>query len=1439
MSRSSSVRDLVPRDITEILALQASKKKRGSSLGRAFSWFKGSKRKKKIINGQSSTGGPCGRTEESSTSKQIHASNETFKGQKQDEQRKLTVHYTPSQHYQENVFTEGSKPQYLEDLHTEAQKGLEIFQQEEHKNGVNFQDDQTVSEEDSSSRERDDSLETDSTAGHSVISVSTVSAVSSRPMLTSQGSTFKPLNPVKRLDKTRRRNRRTTIMGIPQQVQRELDMARGTILQQLHNGKHDDDDSSGAVVIPKIDGDLHLANHEGAHVHLHSIKDLQTSRDEELLRHHIQSVYQDDLSLNRKLEPGTCPMQRPKSLAVPGMTTSCFLQEPQGPVMSISPQATYLSKIIPNAIMPAAIDVIEINRCHSRRNASTVSKSSVTTASPAPSRSRLCTNEDPPTTSPNRNHSQSSETIVSNSSTISSKERGPPTYVIDSTKEVSDLNPKDMSIASSKIWITSDRTCTRLPHQELSDAGENGRNSNSSRSLSVMKTKLPPAPPQRTYSLHHEKLKRRSRELEDLKDFKVMVTNDGQIGKDLNYPKKVNQSTNKEKSSVNSSVPRSSKDFQTSVKSSPLSPDQALTRSHAESNNSSPQKIATGENKFDRTLSPSSGYSSQSGTPTHSPKEVSPSSPDKRRFKPSKPERASVRTSTVLSVSSSMTSLSSVTSDTAEQDIQTNTTSEAQKLSPPVSIVQSKVTPTPPIVTLRKLFNIPPPPKVKAPSPPPPETWIYKKRTFELLCGQGPNPYRLHQLQKQQNKPLICKNLNTNTAPNTEEIIPKKQSSYIERKTGSQLENKTIVLEEQNKSVPPQEQKNILTELPALRHNESSKLQRNEQVNLQVRETDQIIHTNVSRKVEDRREEESQTVLKSELPTIEVAQSMLSEKYCDINRGDELVNKTSTPKSNETNTENQNNSIVKDILNHKPMQNLDLEVPTVNGISPSPSTPPKHYPPPPPSKITSASSVFTPPAHEEEHRQDKEEAASLESSWPPPPPPMDSADMMFEEPNELDFPPPPPSFIHEPLSEISNNFQEESCEQHANIELVSPTASDMTSSQKQRSEIDSIIPTRTERNCTVMEDRQHDNPQCCNNVSHLSMDPVHRENTTAAPPKMSFLSLVENTSTKYLQVPPKPPPISAQDSPVQASIDTQVNCTNVPLAPPLSVEDQSTVIFKRHLNYVNKDNRSKEPICRNKSTPIPKEDANIPLVTPSLLQMVRLRSVNVGEDQVNNDSKPSLEATANDEQIQNISSQATPQKPIRRSLTLKSNPPIKSSSATGTVPSMCLQEAIRMKTAALSSSGVPAMLNLRLSSTNSTSSPVPSPKTPEDCNLHRSPASTASFIFSKSTKKLVIETPTSPVAQTSLQQNLTAEVIQVSDQAKMIITNGTKKPIKVPPPVAKKPAHGTNPSNTENATIEQKVSVEVNCQSDTVHPAGQRAQASGSQDHARRTETTC
>lgn len=60
MSRRRSTGDLVPRDITEILAREAraqrGQRKPGSSLGQAFSWLKGSRKKKSIGKGLNRAG---------------------------------------------------------------------------------------------------------------------------------------------------------------------------------------------------------------------------------------------------------------------------------------------------------------------------------------------------------------------------------------------------------------------------------------------------------------------------------------------------------------------------------------------------------------------------------------------------------------------------------------------------------------------------------------------------------------------------------------------------------------------------------------------------------------------------------------------------------------------------------------------------------------------------------------------------------------------------------------------------------------------------------------------------------------------------------------------------------------------------------------------------------------------------------------------------------------------------------------------------------------------------------------------------------------------------------------------------------------------------------------------------------------------------------------
>lgn len=226
----------------------------------------------------------------------------------------------------------------------------------------------------------------------------------------------------------------------------------------------------------------------------------------------------------------------------------------------------------------------------------------------------------------------------------------------------------------------------------------------------------------------------------------------------------------------------------------------------------------------------------------------------------------------------------------------------------------------------------------------------------------------------------------------------------------------------------------------------------------------------------------------------------------------------------------------------------------------------------------------------------------------------------------------------------------------------------------------------------------------------------------------------------------------------------------------------SSVTFRRQPSIVN---RGKEFQARHKSVPIPKEDANIPLVTPSLLQMVRLRSVSVAEEEGN---VPLEEKTAKVETVSLESCplavqspQCTPQKPVRKSLSVKST---SQPSAAVTQPSLRLQEAIRMKTAAMSTrESLLARPVVRLPPYNSVGD--------SGLDMHKSPASTASFIFSRSNKKVVIDSVGhSPEAQMALKQNLAAELLQVSEQPRSrAFSNGGIK--SVPPPVARKPSHGS------------------------------------------------
>ncbi|XP_029919179.1 NHS-like protein 3 isoform X2 [Myripristis murdjan] len=1453
-----------------------------------------------------------------------------------EEQKRLAVHYTASQHYQENVFIEGSRPQYLEDLHTEAQEGLKIQQQEENKNGVNFQDDESIASTDTLRPEQDISSKDDggfpesrSTSGNTdTTATSPMSAGSTRPVLTRQGSTFKPLNPVKRLDKGKKRSRRTTIMGIPHQVQRELALHRNSTFQQvvstqLPNGDgRVSDGQSSVVIIPTIVGESLAANQEGARVHLSDLE--QGSREEQLLRHHLQAMYQDEQPFKHQgfdARLSSTSSQRPKSVAVPGMTTSSsspstmfsFLQEPQGPVMSISPQATYLSKIIPNAVLPASIEVIQIDRSSSRTHGKssnhggsvrTVSKSSLasgdSSVSPASSRrsegdgSHIDNSHNSSTPMPasasgsNWSQSQSSETVMSNSSTIFSKG----TTYSGNTQTVGlpgqESQPKqpggDQDHLSSVSSVSSPSSKVEClvkgpgPESGVSGsltAGEYMRNSRPfSRNLSVMKTKLPPAPPRRTNSLHNNKIKSNSRNLVDSKNLNDSVLGEVETATENILSTDVTKLatadvTETPKSASNSAGSSSLNDSRSSASSSPLSPSQASSNGtggtpepRSESSSSSPQKTPSEGGKFERTMSPSSGYSSQSGTPTLSPKGISPTSPEKQKKKPVKPERSVSRaSSSAASASSSLTSLSSTTSEPVNQDVSTSSSCPSQQGSLPSVAATEKITPVNncPTATLaiRDFFNIPPPPKVKAPCPPPPETWAHNRRTFELLCGPCPNVDKQTQLQKPgQLKDGTVKIIET---PSEASKDSAEKQVPIEKPVLELSESKETVLQDKPEALLETVVESVSQEL------ESRECPSTEQERQSVPEK---VEASMGVQIQDKNKSSSlvkdvqspETMPKKEPPPVmpktipvspreeSVSNKLLEtqpQEVCADVKIEVHVSVENDASSSQTGAEvlADKSEVETDRGEVTPMQTLYVDVPKINKVSPPATPPPPYHPTPPPSRKTPPSSVSMPP---DELKEVQEEIHVLESCWPPPPPPLEG-DAVFDGGDEMDFPPPPPPFMTDSLPDMLDSCIAEIDAPNRPIALeeVGVTINDSVEAGKSMNEetadLPPVVPQTVVNEAKPEDDVQFpkadtDKDICYRAVSSLPKGvpppPVEAPPpppTTTTEKPLSVFALVPPSSV------PKPDTLKIEDQtppepPVSVPLPIQIS---VPVAPPLPVENQGPgVNFRRQPSLSSRDTRSKELLSRHKSAPIPKEDANIPLVTPSLLQMVRLRSVSMAEDQVkatseDNKSTNGGAAVQDNCPVSIAGPQNIPQKPIRKSLSLKSQT-VKTSTVTLNAPSMRLQEAIRMKTAAMSSrDGLPARLGLRSSTSSSTSDPgAPSPKSPDIGDMHKSPASTASFIFSRSTKKVVIETPVAtPEAQASLKQSLAAELMQVSDHSKAIaFSNGGMRSDKVPPPVAKKPAHGSsNPSLKLPAfSAKMELSTETNGVMATVQPVGQK-----------------
>ncbi|XP_014741133.1 PREDICTED: uncharacterized protein KIAA1522 homolog [Sturnus vulgaris] len=666
-------------------------------------------------------------------------------------EKRLSVQYTAGEECPDNVFFPSTRPPHLEELHNQAQQGLKSLQhQEKQKQTKSAWDHGDTSSLQSCASLEDDSLSFRSRAASCATDSTSEDALSIRSeMIQRKGSTFRPHDSFPKSSERagkKRKERRTTVLGIPQHVHKELALrnshgAKGhpegrgdsQAVQPLLNGGQV---SGDAVRIPTIDGKLQpLPAPGGARVCLGVLEEADAA-----LQKHINKVYYDDSLLGRKTAAKLSPMVRPKSLAVPGMTT--YANPPEmlvGPVMSISPQGTYMSKIIPNAILPPMVDVVALSRSSVR----TLSRCSLVSSSPASVRSlsrfseRSARSREPSSSSDNWSHSQSTETIVSNSSTISSQggcdhrqpEAGPhgevdaaarsdtdQISIYSSTSFASSCSKPAASLAPAApglLAVGSGRTSPAYSTSSQADGSDTASlasERSSTRSVSLRKMKKPPAPPRRTYSLHQKA--------------------DGEP-KVLGLPPRPERRPQRESSAPWSPRPEP---FSPTGEDEVFSPSLSETSSlHSESmaGTSSPEasrgrpgvmvvlREPQAQAKWscpdgsDRTMSPSSGYSSQSGTPTLPTKGLGPPGVSPGKSQPQKSDRVGSLQSPALSVSSSLTSISSSASDPA-----------------PSEALSSR----------SERFIIPPHPKVPAPFSPPPTKPQQPLAPTGPLQPSQPNP---------------------------------------------------------------------------------------------------------------------------------------------------------------------------------------------------------------------------------------------------------------------------------------------------------------------------------------------------------------------------------------------------------------------------------------------------------------------------------------------------------------------------------------------------------------------------------------------------------------------------------------------------------------------------------------------------------------------------
>ncbi len=1016
-----------------------------------------------------------------------------------------------------------------------------------------------------------------------------------------------------------------------------------------------------------------------------------------------------------------------------------WTENPTGAVMSISPQATYMSKIIPNAVLPPSVDVVELSRSQSRSSVRTISKSSLVSASPASTRASSRVSSRCSTSRSNYSgwtHSGSSETLVSDSSTISTSSTP---RVASRGSQVENTNrPAKLNNHSSHVKTTHVNGGST---KEEDDSGKTGSAAAFTRNLSVIKRgKKPPAPPSRSYSLHNGK----------------------QTWKTSESPT-----------------------YLADVSTPDVSP--------------YPVVMKATTHKLSPKIPPSNGLT------TVPSKESQPVSTDKK---------------TMLAELNIHRNNLQVSSIGAPQSYTHGTYKLAElknSLLSAKSLIKGNNS-SPAVMAVLSLFEIPTHPNVLAPAAPPPETWAHNQRTFELLCGPGPVNYARWAKKrglKIADEPdvALARADRVNAAPllQTVEIKGKVESmapfAHV-APSPSPPPDHCPPIPNNSQAKPPPPPPDFVPPTPTLAAKAIKDLTSWIPPPPLFPPPAPPVGTTTATSVPEQNDTDlppppppfsPQSLLTMPQLLPDIPPPPLQEVPSPPRPPTESQKIASRPHESQLSTHNVliTSSETSQQINVPPPPPLPTDVRSQVTVSP---------PPPLPTDVRSQVTVSPPPPLPTDLR-------SQVTVSPPPPLPTDLRSQVTVSP-----PPPLPSNLKiEDRLETTETAKMTSSASPAKEETSGPV---VTHSLLQMVRLRSV---KSSQSPAVDLDKPSQPKPKSGVNQEAPPKPIRRSLIlTSLPPDVEALS---NTEPKT-EVPSLDTTTTTVSNNRQGSSEPEIQSNNI------DEKTENTILEPKYSsatcpptepinNPVPAEPAAKQPCAETEPEPQTLKEQIQPTVPDpeSLSSTTEQKDQSISEPKTEHQAQEPNKTPHNSEkQLSTIEIHSKPdgEQPKTQTPTpiVSSTPPIVSSPAN---PSMRLQEAIRLKAAAMSSKGN-QVKRFGLSS--------PPPATANSTTVLKSPASMASFIFSKSPKKVVMETPSSLDVQADLRKTLVAELASVSDSAK---SNDSHKMVnKVPPPIAKKP-NAKVESVAQNSAEAKPVAKTEHVQTETVQTAGQDVQTENSE----------